>query len=102
MATFELQIQALKPVRGYAGKKYRVSEDQLVASLKNMDQGAMSSLYRMYSDSLYKVISTIVHIEEVAQDLLQETFIKIWKSFSQYDPGTVSYTHLTLPTKRIV
>jgi RNA polymerase sigma-70 factor (ECF subfamily) len=39
----------------------------------------------MYSDSLYKVISTIVVIEEVAQDLLQETFIKIWKSFGMYD-----------------
>lgn len=87
MATFELQIQASKPVRGYACKKYRLSEDQLVESLKNMDKGAMTSLYRMYSDSLYKVISTIVHIEEVAQDLLQETFIKIWKSFGQYDPG---------------
>ena len=47
----------------------------------------MSALYRMYSDSLYRVISTIVVIEEVAQDLLQETFIKIWKSFKQYDPG---------------
>ena len=45
----------------------------------------MTSLYRMYSDSLYRVISTIVLIEEVAQDLLQETFIKIWKSFNQYD-----------------
>jgi RNA polymerase sigma-70 factor (ECF subfamily) len=41
----------------------------------------------MYSDSLYRVISTIVVIEEVAQDLLQETFIKIWNSFKQYDPG---------------
>lgn len=87
MATVEIQTQESITRRGYTYKKYRLSEDQLVESLKNMDKGAMSSLYRMYSDSLYKVISTIVHIEEVAQDLLQETFIKIWKSFSQYDPG---------------
>jgi RNA polymerase sigma-70 factor (ECF subfamily) len=40
----------------------------------------------MYSDALYRVISTIVQIEEIAQDILQETFIKIWKSFNQYDP----------------
>ncbi len=69
------------------GRKLRLSEDKLVEGLKNMDGSAMSALYRMYSDSLYRVISTIVVIEEVAQDLLQETFIKIWKSFKQYDPG---------------
>src|SRR5690606_11600862 len=44
------------------------------------------ALYQMYSDSLYKVISAIVVMEEVAQDLLQETFIRIWRSISQYDP----------------
>jgi RNA polymerase sigma-70 factor (ECF subfamily) len=69
------------------GRKLRLSEDKLVEGLKNMDESAMSALYRMYSDSLYRVISTIVVIEEVAQDLLQETFIKIWKSFKHYDPG---------------
>lgn len=68
-------------------RKLRLTEDKLVEGLKNMDGGAMSALYQMYSDSLYRVISTIVVIEEVAQDLLQETFIKIWKSFSLYDPG---------------
>lgn len=68
-------------------RKLRLSEDKLVEGLKNMDGGAMSALYQMYSESLYRVISTIVVIEEVAQDLLQETFIKIWKSFKQYDPG---------------
>lgn len=64
----------------------RLSEDKLIEGLQNMDGSAMSALYSMYSDSLYRVISTIVVIDEVAQDLLQETFIKIWKSFKQYDP----------------
>lgn len=81
----EIQIQESKQNRKTGIRRLRLSEDQLVESLKNMDRGAMTSLYRMYSDSLYRVISTIVLIEEVAQDLLQETFIKIWKSFNQYD-----------------
>jgi RNA polymerase sigma factor (sigma-70 family) len=86
MEALEIQMTdstvVLKPNR----RKLRLSEDKLVEALKNMDRGAMTSLYKMYSDSLYRVISTIVVIEEVAQDLLQETFIKIWKSFNQYDP----------------
>lgn len=75
-------VQAISKKRS---RKLRLSEDMLVVGLKNNDSLAMSALYQMYSDSLYKVISTIVVIEEVAQDLLQETFIKIWKSFGMYD-----------------
>lgn len=80
-----IQINDLNAISKLNGRS-RPTEDQLVFALKNMDRGAMNFLYQMYSDSLYRVISTIVHIEEIAQDILQETFIKIWKSFSQYDP----------------
>jgi len=85
--TTDLQIEDSNKSRIGRSRKLRLSEDKLIEGLKNMDGTAMSALYRMYSDSLYRVISTIVVIEEVAEDLLQETFIKIWKSFKQYDPG---------------
>lgn len=87
MMTTDLQIEDSNKSRIGRSRKLRLSEDKLIEGLKNMDGTAMSALYRMYSDSLYRVISTIVVIEEVAEDLLQETFIKIWKSFKQYDPG---------------
>ncbi len=87
MIAMDIQMEDSNKSRIGRSRKLRLSEDKLVEGLKNMDGTAMSALYRMYSDSLYRVISTIVVIEEVAQDLLQETFIKIWKSFKQYDPG---------------
>lgn len=87
MEALEIQKTDSTAVLKSNRRKLLVSEDKLVEALKNMDRGAMASLYKMYSDSLYRVISTIVVIEEVAQDLLQETFIKIWNSFKQYDPG---------------
>lgn len=71
---------------GIRRRSLSIPEERLIEGLKNKDKNAMSALYQMYSDSLYKVISTIVVIEEVAQDLLQETFIRIWKSFQLYDP----------------
>ena len=80
-----LPLEDVQAISKKRSRKLRLSEDMLVVGLKNNDSLAMSALYQMYSDSLYKVISTIVVIEEVAQDLLQETFIKIWKSFSMYD-----------------
>jgi RNA polymerase sigma factor (sigma-70 family) len=76
----------VQSVRRKRNKPLHLSEEKLIAGLKNNDSRAMSALYRMYSDALYKVISTIVVIDEVAEDLLQETFIKIWKSFNKYDP----------------
>lgn len=41
----------------------------------------------MYSGSLYGVIYRIVQHEEIAEDLLQDTFVKIWNSFPLYDPA---------------
>lgn len=87
MIAMDIHIEDSNKSRIGRSRKLRLSEEKLIEGLKNLDGSAMSALYRMYSDSLYRVISTIVVIEEVAQDLLQETFIKIWKSFKQYDPG---------------
>ena len=39
----------------------------------------------MYSGALLGVISRIVQQPEVAEDLLQETFLKIWNSADSYD-----------------
>lgn len=41
----------------------------------------------MYSAALFGVISRIVIHTEIAEDLLQETFIKIWNSAESYDPS---------------
>lgn len=85
MMSLVLPLEDVQAISKKRSRKLRLSEDMLVVGLKNNDSVAMSALYQMYSDSLYKVISTIVIVEEVAQDLLQETFIKIWKSFKMYD-----------------
>jgi RNA polymerase sigma factor (sigma-70 family) len=87
MKATAIQVTNLNAIPKLSSRKSRPTENQLILALKNMESGAMNDLYQMYSDSLYRVISTIVQIEEVAQDILQETFIKIWKSFSQYDPS---------------
>ncbi len=66
-------------------KKISLSEDELVSKLKSQDTIAIRALYDMYSGALMGVISRIIPQTEVAEDLLQETFIKIWNSGSSYD-----------------
>lgn len=54
--------------------------------LQQHEEAAMTVLYDRYSAALYGVILRIVKTEEVAEDVLQECFVKIWNSFGQYDP----------------
>ena len=42
-------------------------------------------MYDMYSSALYGVIYRIIQHEEIAEDLLQEAFVKIWNSAAAYD-----------------
>jgi len=64
--------------------KISLSEDELVLALRNHEKIAVEALYDMYSSSLYGVISRIVIDTAIAEDILQETFVKIWHSFSGY------------------
>ena len=66
-------------------KKISLSEEELVKALKNRNTIAVQALYDMYSAALLGVISRIVQPIELAEDLLQETFIKIWNSGESYD-----------------
>jgi RNA polymerase sigma factor (sigma-70 family) len=65
-------------------KKISLSEEELVIALRRREKIAIEALYDMYSSSLYGVISRIIPDIATAEDILQETFIKIWHSFSSY------------------
>jgi len=47
---------------------------------------AYTYLYENYSGALRSVILNIVNEEELANDVLQEVFIKIWRQIDHYDP----------------
>jgi RNA polymerase sigma-70 factor (ECF subfamily) len=60
------------------------NEKTLVDALKDEDKQAFSYLYDNYSDALYGVINRIVLSDEIAGDVLQEVFVKIWKNIDNY------------------
>jgi len=68
------------------GKKHKISlsEEELIRALRNREKIAAEALYDMYSASLFGVISRIVIDTATAEDVLQDTFVKIWNSFSSY------------------
>lgn len=67
-----------------AGEK-KYSEEELVLLLQQKDQHAFSYLYDNYAGALNGIICRMVEEDQLAEDILQESFLKIWNNFAQYD-----------------
>jgi RNA polymerase sigma-70 factor (ECF subfamily) len=68
-------------------KEVNYKESELVTALKKHDNAAYKYLYNNYKGALYNAITQIIYDEEIAGDVLQETFITIWKNIEKYDPS---------------
>lgn len=60
------------------------SDNILVEEYKNGDQDAFAKLFYRYKNSIYNFIYRFVGSPDVANDLLENTFIKMIKSISKY------------------
>lgn len=60
-------------------------EQEIVALLKNGDKKAIVLLYENYSGALLGVIKKVISDDAIANDVLQESFIKVWKKSKTYD-----------------
>lgn len=69
-----------------ATSKVKYSEEELVSALKKNERSAFEFLYDHYSGALFNIISKTLKDEEKAADVLQESFLKIWKNIASYNP----------------
>ncbi|MGZ3838868.1 MAG: RNA polymerase sigma factor [Flavisolibacter sp.] len=65
--------------------KLTYEEQELVGSLRNKENQAFAYLYDHYSGALYSVIRQVLNEEEWSNDVLQETFVNIWRNIDSYD-----------------
>jgi RNA polymerase sigma-70 factor, ECF subfamily len=63
-----------------------LNETELITQLQLHNRKAFEYLYDNYSAALYGVVKRVLEQDELAQDTLQEAFVKIWKNIEQYDP----------------
>lgn len=49
------------------------------------DKSALSYLYDNYSAALYGVVYRVLQKEDVAEEVLQDVFLKIWNKIDSYD-----------------
>jgi len=62
-----------------------VSDARLVEEVRGGDRDAFRDLVLRYEKKLYRVIHRFVHNDALAEDLVQETFIRIYENLDQFD-----------------
>ncbi|MFN4079974.1 MAG: RNA polymerase sigma factor, partial [Saprospiraceae bacterium] len=60
--------------------------DELITRLQAGDPQAVGQLYDRYARSLFGVVLRIVGDREMAENVLQDVFVKAWKSAASFDP----------------
>lgn len=60
-------------------------DEEILKRLSQKDKDALYIIYDKYAGALYGVIIRMCRDKGNAEDLLQETFIKIWQKIDSYD-----------------
>lgn len=77
---------------------------ELARRLRARDPHAMSDLYDHYGRLAYSLIFRIVRNSAVAEDLVQETFLRVWNRVQSFDPsrGALGPWVLTVARNRAI
>src|SRR3954452_12154657 len=61
-------------------------DEMLMQGITERRQQALKELYSRYARSLRALIGSVVHEESEADDVLQESFLQIWREAHHYSP----------------
>ena len=67
-------------------RRISIPEETLIELIKGGSEGGFKILYQNYSSALLGIIQKMVVDKTLAEDVLQDAFIKIWKNFASYSP----------------
>ena len=69
-----------------------LSDEALAAGIARGDGAALETLYDRYAATVYGIALKVIDEKAVAEDVLQETFWRVWKSAASYQPERGSFT----------
>ena len=62
----------------------------LIAAVAKGDAAAFERLYAATRAKLYGVVLRILRRQDLAEEVLQETYVRIWSGAGEFDPATAS------------
>ncbi len=63
-----------------------ISDEMLIHAIASGAVWAMEPLYERYSRILYSIVYRMVSDHQIAEDLLQDAFLSVWKRATSYSP----------------
>ncbi len=63
------------------------TEDSLVQALQLHDNDAYKHLYIHYRGAMFAIIKQFISDTDIADDVLQDVFVAVWKNIDKYDPS---------------
>ncbi|HEX5705447.1 MAG TPA: sigma-70 family RNA polymerase sigma factor [Pyrinomonadaceae bacterium] len=64
-----------------------ISDNELLGAISRGDEQALAVIYDRYRLILFGLILRIVHDRQEAEDVLQETFLQVWRRAADFDAG---------------
>ena len=65
----------------------QIADDDLLQAISRGDESALAALYDRYRLILFGLIMRILHDRQEAEDVLQETFLQVWRRADDFEPS---------------
>src|SRR5215211_575407 len=76
-----------------SGRADGLSDEQLMTNLDGPEvEAAISTLYDRYSRTVFGVGMKILGDRSLAEELVQDVFLKVWRSSGTFDPSRASFS----------
>ena len=78
---------AQRAARKAEQRNQNAADQELMRRVVAADEAAFSALYRRFAPGLYSMVYEILGDAKEAEDVVQESFVQMWKKASSYDPA---------------
>jgi len=80
--------------RNYAHQRVNRTDEQLLSATKSSDMEAFRLLFERYQPMLFRSLSYRTRDAELAHDLIQETFLRVWVHRTSLNPALPLFPYL--------
>jgi RNA polymerase sigma-70 factor (ECF subfamily) len=78
-------IAITAPVASYQPIAREISDQELIGSIANNDEGAMRILFGRHQMRVFRFLLRMVGNQATAEDLVNEVFLEIWRNAGQFE-----------------
>lgn len=95
MKNLEIKTQVFaNPIVKQSNKEQKVHEEELIDKIKNDNHEAFSELINKHKDQVFRVAMGFMHDKSLAEDIVQEVFIKFWEKRKDFELTAKISTYL--------